>query len=175
MVFFHVHLLRVSGFLIILCQRQAEIGSFFIDETPSEWFVDALASVMRGVEHLDKSGPVAVANEYSEYPYGHFTVPICGLPVTKVDIQGRLLSQPRPSRQTAEMSAFCEVERIVGPSFSAESAEPAPSPSAPEATTQQVTGTVVSLPPLKSDSSAQNGSGNADSGFADFQSSRNST
>jgi len=122
---------------------------------------------MRGVEHLDKSGPTAIVNESSEYPYAHFTVPVCGLPMSSVDIQGR------PTRRVPSKQAFAEPTREVGPSFSVDSMDSEEAPAA-----QQSTGTVVSLPPLKSDSKAmaQNGSRHAeDSTFADFQSSHDAT
>lgn len=154
--------------LLPLTQDEADTSD--VDATPSEWFVGALASVVRGAEHLDKRGPVAVANNYSDHPYAHFTVPVCGLPVTRVDIDGRLSSTRRRPTQTAEMSAFCEIERVVGPSFSAESADSSVHLQ-PSTRAQQSTGTVVELPPLKSDKIDQNASVPKHDDFADFQSS----
>lgn len=120
---------------------------------------------MRGVEHLDKTGPIAVVNDCSEYPYAHFTVPVCGLPVTDVDIQGRSM------RRHTSKKALHECSQAVGPSFSLDSADSVE----PPAPAQQTTGTVVDLPPLKSggDSIKHEGSRQDDSdfAFADFPSS----
>lgn len=155
----------------LICITQVELSTSSVNEDPSAWYTESLASVMRGVEHLDKRGPTAIVNEYGDYPYAHFTVPVCGLPMSKVDIRGRSSRRPQ-SKQAAETSFFEEVEQVVGPSFSADSMD-SRSVEPPSTQPQQSEGTVVSLPPLKSDSdtTAQNGSGPVDSGFADFQSS----
>lgn len=156
---------------VVSLSGKAELGTSSVNEDLSEWYTTTLASVMRGVEHLDKRGPVAVVNECSKYPYAHFTVPVCGLPLTAVDIHGGSLSRPQ-SKRAAEVSAFSEIERVVGPSFSADSIDSAPEASPP---IQQNAGTVVSLPPLQSepDTATENGADPTDSDFTDFQSSSN--
>jgi hypothetical protein len=125
---------------------------------------------MRGVEHLDKSGPIAIVNEYSEYPYAHFTVPVCGLPMSKVDVRGGSKRRAQ-SRKVAKTSVFADPKHDASlKTDSIDSTEPPPR-------TQQSSGTVVSLPPLKSasDTTAENGSGPIDSSFAEFHSSHNAS
>ena len=151
---------------------KTELGTANVNEDPSTWLVDSIASVMRGVEHLDKSGPTAIVNESSDYPYAHFTVPVCGLPLTKVDISGR--SSRLPRKKSQDGIAFTESQDYsVGTSFSADAESSVEPPSAQPQVAQQSEGTVVSLPPLKSDANttSQNGSGPVDASFADFQSS----
>lgn len=135
--------------------------------------MDSLASVMRGIEHLDKSGPTAIVNESSKYPFAHFAVPICGLPMTNVDIRGRT-SRRSQSKKEQDSIAFTESrDDSVGASFSADTMDGTDHP--PLA--QQSTGTVVSLPPSKSNSNTitENGADPADHSFADFQSSHGAT
>lgn len=133
---------------------------------------------MRGVEHHDKSGPTAIVNECSEYPYGHFMVPICGLPVTTVDICSGS-SHRSHLKKAQDIVALAESQEYsVGASFSADTIDSAVAePHSDQPTVPQSTGTVVSLPPLKSDSSAsaQNGANPADDQFADLKSSHEAT
>lgn len=130
---------------------------------------------MRGIEHLDKSGPTAIVNESSDYPYGHFTVPVCGLPLTKVDISASRRLQQKKSQVGI---AFTESQDYsVGASFSADTEPSVEPPPVRQQVAPQSAGTVVSLPPLRSDANtaSQNGSGPVDASFADFQSSNDAS
>lgn len=163
--------MRFSSFHVYFTHLlQTELARSSVNEDPSLWLTESLASVMRGIEHLDKSGPTAIVDQCSEYPYGHFTVPICGLPVTNVDIRGRS-SRRSQSKKAHDVVALAESQDYsVGASFSAETIDSAPEPpSGQSPVVQQSTGTVVSLPPLKSDSNAtdQNGACAAGHSFAD--------
>lgn len=154
-----------------------ELGTAKVNEDPSSWLVDSIASVMRGVEHLDKSGPIAIVNPSSDYPYAHFTVPVCGLPLTKVDISGRSFHRLQRKKSQDNIEFTESQDYSVGASFSADTEASAEPQFVQPQAAQQSTGTVVSLPPLKSDANttSHNGAGLVDAGFADFQSSNDAS
>lgn len=116
---------------------------------------------------MGKDGPVAIVNERSEYPYAHFMVPI-GLPMTEVETQG---GNPRRRDLVQEVKFF----PFSGPQHAHEASNEVISfpaePSSSQVEPQSISGTVVSLPPLKSDANVSTENGIEATDFANFETS----
>jgi hypothetical protein len=115
-----------------------------------------------------KGGPIAIVNERSEYPYAHFMVPI-GLPMSEVETQG---GNPRRRDlvQEVKSSPFSGPQHAQEPTANEATSFPAESSSS-QVEPQSISGTVVSLPPLKSDANVSTQNGIEATDFANFETS----